>query len=323
MSSSSATAGSGLASVSAPAKLRQLMARPGIVLAPGAYDALSAKIIASLGFDAVYVTGYGASASRLGEPDVGLLSMGEMVAHARGIACAVPGVPVIADADNGYGNALNVRRTVQEYEAAGVAAIQLEDQVLPKRCGHMEGKRVVPVAEMTGKLRAAVEARRDPDLVIIARTDARAVEGFQAAVDRCRVYRDAGADVIFLEAPVSREELAEACRLIQAPLMANLIEHGKTPLLPLDELVAMGYRIAIYPLSALYAAARAVREVLLELKERGTTEGAIGRMVAFEEFNRLVGLPEHQELEARYVLSDKKGSVQVPQAGRAMLPRNR
>jgi len=287
--------------VSTGAKLRRLMAGKGLVLAPGAYDALSAKIIAGLGFESVYLTGYGASASRLGEPDVGLLSMAEMVSHARGIVSAVPGVPVIADADNGYGNALNVGRTVREYEAAGVAAIQLEDQVLPKRCGHMEGKRVVPVEEMVGKLRAAIDARTDPDLVIIARTDARAVEGFAAAIARSQAYRAAGADVIFLEAPVSREELAEVGRFVQAPLLANLIEHGKTPLVGPAELAAMGYRIAIYPLSALYAAAKAVRDVLTELKTEGTTERVIDRMIAFEEFNHLVGLPEYQALESRYV----------------------
>jgi carboxyvinyl-carboxyphosphonate phosphorylmutase len=278
------------------------------VLAPGAYDALSAKIIAGLGFESVYLTGYGASASRLGEPDVGLLSMAEMVSHARGIVSAVPGVPVIADADNGYGNALNVGRTVREYEAAGAAAIQLEDQVLPKRCGHMEGKRVVPVEEMVGKLRAALDARTDPDLVIIARTDARAVEGFAAAIARSQAYRAAGADVIFLEAPVSREELAEVGRAVQAPLLANLIEHGKTPLVDPVALASMGYRIAIYPLSALYAAARAVRDVLAELKAEGTTECVIDRMIAFEEFNRLVGLPEYQELESRYVPLGNRGS---------------
>lgn len=286
--------------MSTAAKLRRLLAAPGIVLAPGAYDALSAKIIADLGFDAVYLTGYGASASRLGQPDVGLLGLSEMVAHARGIVTSVPGVPVIADADNGYGNALNVMRTVQEYEAAGVAAIQLEDQVLPKRCGHMEGKRVVSVAEMTGKLKAAVAARTDPDLVIVARTDVRAVDGLPAAIDRCNAYLKAGADVIFCEAPLSAAELAEVARRVPAPLLANMIEHGKTPLVPLDELAAMGYRIAIYPLSTLYAAAHAVRRVLAELKLKGTTGHLTGEMVAFEDFNRLIGLPRYQALEATY-----------------------
>lgn len=288
-------------------KLRQALAAPGFVLAPGAYDALSAKIIAHTGFDAVYVTGYGASASRLGQPDVGLMSLGEMVTHIRGIVGAVPGVPVIADADNGYGNALNVRRAVQEYEAAGVAALQLEDQMLPKRCGHMEGKRVISTGEMVGKLRAALDARTDPDLVIIARTDARAVEGFEAAIQRCLAYRDAGADVIFLEAPASREELAEVGRRVDAPLFANLIERGRTPLVPLNDLVEMGYKIAIYPLATLYAAAQAVRNVLVELREGGTTEPLIDRMIAFEEFNQLIGLPAYQELEARYVPADERG----------------
>ncbi len=281
------------------------MAAPGIVVAPGAYDALSARIIVRSGFDAVYLTGYGASASRLGQPDVGLLTMAEMVEQCRAVVGAAAGVPVIADADTGYGNALNVRRTVREYEAAGVAAMQLEDQVFPKRCGHMEGKRVVETADMVTKLRAAVDARTDPDLVIIARTDARAVLGFEAALERCRAYRAAGADVIFLEAPESREEMEIVAREIDAPLFANLIERGKTPLIPLGELADIGYKIAIYPLTALYAAARAVSDAMAELRAKGTTAGFVDRMIAFDDFNELIGLPEYRELERRYAGKDK------------------
>jgi carboxyvinyl-carboxyphosphonate phosphorylmutase len=286
-------------------RLRQILAAPGIVVAPGAYDALSARIIVRSGFDAVYLTGYGASASRLGQPDVGLLTMAEMVEQCRAVVGAAAGVPVIADADTGYGNALNVRRTVREYEAAGVAAMQLEDQVFPKRCGHMEGKRVVETADMVTKLRAAVDARTDPDLVIIARTDARAVLGFEAALERCRAYRAAGADVIFLEAPESREEMEIVAREIDAPLFANLIERGKTPLIPLGELADIGYKIAIYPLTALYAAARAVSDAMAELRAKGTTAGFVDRMIAFDDFNELIGLPEYRELERRYAGKDK------------------
>ncbi|MDP2872037.1 MAG: isocitrate lyase/phosphoenolpyruvate mutase family protein [Bacillota bacterium] len=281
------------------AKLRAMLAAPGLIVAPGAYDALSARIIARSGFDAVYLTGYGAAASRLGEPDVGLLTMTEMVEQCRAIAAAAP-APVIADADTGYGNALNVRRTVQAYEAAGVAALQLEDQVFPKRCGHMEGKRVIDTAEMVAKLRAAADARTDPDLVIIARTDARAVLGFDAALERCHAYREAGADVIFMEAPESREEMAAVARAIKAPLFANLIERGRTPLIPLDELAAMGYKIAIYPLTALYAAARAVSEAMAELRAKGTMAGWVDRMIPFGDFNELVGLAGYRELERKY-----------------------
>lgn len=286
-------------------KLRQMLAAPGLVVAPGAYDALSARIIVRSGFDAVYLTGYGASASRLGQPDVGLLTMAEMVEQCRAVVGAAGGAPVIADADTGYGNALNVRRTVREYEAAGVAAMQLEDQVFPKRCGHMEGKRVVETSEMVIKLRAAVDARTDPDLVIIARTDARAVLGFEAALERCRAFRDAGADVIFLEAPESREEMETVAREIKAPLFANLIERGRTPLIPLDELAAIGYKIAIYPLTALYAAARAVSDAMAELRTKGTTAGYVDKMIAFDDFNELIGLPGYRELERRYAGTDK------------------
>lgn len=277
-----------------------MLVAPGLIVAPGAYDALSARIIARSGFGAVYLTGYGASASRLGVPDIGLLTLTEMVDQCRAVVAAAGGVPVIADADTGYGDALNVRRTVREYQSAGVAALQLEDQVFPKRCGHMEGKRVIDTAEMVSKLRAAADARTDPDLVIIARTDARAVLGFEAALERCRAYRDAGADVIFLEAPESREEMMAVAREIGTPLFANLIERGRTPLIPLDQLAAMGYKIAIYPLTALYAAARAVSDVMAELRARGTTAGWVDRMIAFDDFNELTGLAAYRDLERRY-----------------------
>ncbi len=209
-------------------RLRELLAGAEPIVAPGAYDGLSARLVEQAGFPAVYMTGFGASASLLGRPDVGLLSFGEMAGHARRLVQAVE-VPVIADADDGYGNPLNVVRTVREYEAAGVAALHIEDQVSPKRCGHMEGKEVIAASEMVEKVRAAVEARRSPELVIIARTDARALEGLDGALERARRYRDAGADMLFVEAPESEEEVALVAEAFpDTPLLFNWVEGGRT-----------------------------------------------------------------------------------------------
>jgi methylisocitrate lyase len=280
-------------------RLKKLIEGDRIVVAPGAFNAFSAKIIEKAGFPVVYLTGYGASADILGAPDFGLLTLTEMAEHAARMAQAV-NVPVIADGDTGYGNAINVRRTVMEYERAGVAAIQLEDQVSPKRCGHMEGKEVIGAAEMVQKLRAAVDARKDPDFLIIARTDARAVLGLDEAIRRAKMYLDAGADVIFVEAPQSREELARVAKEVKAPLIANMIEHGKTPLLTVKELEDLGYKLVTFPLATLYAAAKAVQDCVSELMRTGTTEGAIPNMLPFHEFNKLVGLPEYRDMEAKY-----------------------
>lgn len=280
-------------------RFRQLMKSGKIIVAPGAFNAFSAKIIEQAGFDAVYMTGYGASADLLGLPDYGFLTMTEMANHASRMASAV-NIPVIADGDTGYGNALNVRRTIAEYEKAGVAAIHLEDQVMPKRCGHMEGKQVIEALEFAKKIEAAVDARTDPDFVIIARTDARAVLGLDEAIRRAKMALAAGADMIFVEAPQSVDELKRVADEIDAPLMANMIEHGKTPLLSAQELEQMGYTLVIYPLATLYMAARAVQEAAAELKARGTTAGLVNRMLAFHEFNALVGLEELQKLEQKY-----------------------
>src|SRR5579871_1861342 len=232
----------------ATARLRVLLAQPDLLVAPGAYDALSARLIAQAGFPAVYMTGFGTAASVLGQPDVGLLTMSEMVARAAALAAVVGGLPLIADADTGYGNPINVRRTVREYERAGVAAIHIEDQVWPKKCGHMEGKQVIPSDEMVQKIRAAVDARQDPDFVIIARTDANAVYGLEDALQRGRAYRDAGADVIFIEAPRSLEELQAIARTFEGvPLLYNWAESGKTPLLPLGDIHALGFKLVIFP----------------------------------------------------------------------------
>ncbi|MDO8567450.1 MAG: isocitrate lyase/PEP mutase family protein [Dehalococcoidales bacterium] len=281
---------------------RNLLKKPGIIVAPGAHDVATARIIEQTGgFQAVYMTGSGTTMSLIGQPDIGLLTMTEMVTHARNIDMAV-GLPVIADADTGYGNALNVRRAVREYERAGVAAIHIEDQVTPKKCGHFEGKQVISQSEMVGKIRAAVDARESPDsLVIIARTDARAMLGLDEAIKRAHAYLDAGAEVIFVEAPQSREELEIIARSINAPLLVNMDEGTKTPLLTTRELEAMGYKIVIFPRSAPCAAAKAVQELMQMLKETGTSKGFTDRIVSFEERNRITGLAGYKELEKKYL----------------------
>jgi 2,3-dimethylmalate lyase len=279
-----------------PARLRELLAGPEPVVAPGAYDALSARLVEQAGFDVVYMTGFGAAASLLGRPDIGLLSFGEMVDQARRLVQAIT-VPIIADADDGYGGPMNVARTVREYEVAGVAALHLEDQVSPKRCGHMQGKAVVPVAEMAEKVRAAVDARRSEDLVIIARTDARAIEGLDAALDRARCYGEAGADVLFVEAPQSEREVELVAQAFpETPLVFNAAAGGLTPPLERDRLRELGFRIVLVPVTALFAAARAVQEMLARLRA-DAIYGREGAM-AFSEFTDVVGLPALQRLEA-------------------------
>ncbi|MDR3529274.1 MAG: oxaloacetate decarboxylase [Rhodopila sp.] len=279
--------------------LRALLNAPGIIRAPGAYDAWSAKCIAEAGFPAVYMTGYGVAASLLGRPDIGFASMTEMVAVARNMAVAVD-VPVIADADNGYGGIHNVMRTICEYEAAGVAAAQLEDQVLPKRCGHMEGKELITKAEMVAKVRAAVAARKNPDFVIIARTDARAVGGFDEALDRVEAYVEAGADVIFFEAPQSVEEMRGVATRVKKPLLANMVEKGKTPVLTGKELEALGYKIVIYPVTALYAASKALRTTLKDLRSYDSPIPLLPQMLTFPEFNEAIGLDSYRSLEKSF-----------------------
>jgi 2,3-dimethylmalate lyase len=276
------------------ARLRELLASGQTILAPGAFDPLAARLVEEAGFPAVYMTGFGASAALLGRPDVGLLTMTEMAGNAGRIADCVD-IPVIADADTGYGNPLNVIRTVGAYEAAGVAGIHIEDQVSPKRCGHMEGKRVIPAAEMVQKIRAAVEARTTPDFVIIARTDARAVEGLEAAIGRARLYRDAGADVLFVEAVLSEAEAALVASVFRGvPLLFNWAEGGKTPPIGVGRLTELGYRIIIFPISTLLAATAAIRQVLQEIARSGTPAAALGDFLDF------IGLPEVRAAEQRY-----------------------
>ena len=284
------------------AGLRELLAGDEPILAPGAYDALTARIIEQAGFPAVYMTGFGTSASLLGRPDVGLLTMTQMVDNARRIAQAVD-VPVISDADTGYGNPLNVIRTVHEYERAGVSAIHIEDQVMPKKCGHMENKQVISSDEMAEKIRAATEARTSPDFLIIARTDARAIEGLDSALRRARAYREAGADVLFVEAPQSEDEVAQVSRAFpDVPLLFNWAEGGKTPPMPLARLRELGYRIVIFPIGALLAAANAVRTLAAEIR----ANGAPSRLpMTFKEFNDMIGLPEIERLGQRFSVKPK------------------
>lgn len=283
------------------ARLRALLAAPEPLVAPGAYDALSARLVEQAGFGAVYMTGFGTTASLLGRPDVGLLGGEEMVANARRIVAAVD-VPVIADADTGYGNAVNVLRTVASYEQAGVAGIHLEDQVMPKKCGHMAGKAVITRAEMVGKIRAAVAVRRDPQMLLIARTDAAAVEGLDAALDRARAYADAGADVLFVEAPVSEdaiERVADALRGV-APLVFNWAEGGRTPPIPLARIAELGFALVLFPIGTLLAATAGIRALLRTLGADGTPVAALPDLPTFDEFTDLVGLPEVRELEQRF-----------------------
>jgi carboxyvinyl-carboxyphosphonate phosphorylmutase len=290
------------APTTAPARLRQLLAGDRPVLAPGAYDALSARLIEQAGFDCAYMTGFGTTASLLGRPDVGLLGAAEMADNVRRIVQAID-VPLIADADTGYGNAVNVVRTVQLYEQAGVAGLHLEDQVLPKRCGHMDGKHVVPAEEMVGKLLAAVDARRDPDLVLIARTDARAMEGLDAALERAHAYRHAGADVLFVEALQSVEEIEVVAReLAGTDLLFNWAEGGKTPPLPYERLAELGYALVLMPISTLLAATAAMRRVLASIRTAGTPLPVLDELTGFDEFLDLIGLPEVRHLEERYGL---------------------
>ena len=280
-----------------PARLRELLAGDALVVAPGAYDALSARLVEQAGFDAVYLTGYGATASLLGRPDVGLLSMTEMADQARRLVQAVA-VPVIADADNGYGGPLNVVRTVREYAAAGAAALHVEDQVIPKKCGHMEGKRVIPRSEMVEKVHAMVEARGDHDIVLIARSDARAPESLDSALERVGAYRDAGADVIFIDALQDEDEaVAFGEAFPDVPKVINYVEGGKTPFPDVARLGELGFRLMFSSLTALLAATGAVQDRLAALRDATAPQPAPA--LAFDEFNEVVGLGEVQRLEAR------------------------
>ncbi len=281
------------------ARLRALLERPGILLLPGTADALMARVAVAAGFEAVYATGAGIANTLLGRPDVGLVTLTELADQVARI-CDVVEVPVLVDIDTGFGNALNARRAVRAVERAGAAGIQIEDQTFPKRCGHFAGKEVVPPAAMLAKLRAVLDARADPALVVVARTDALAVEGFEASIDRALAFVEAGADVVFVEAPTTREQLAELPRRIPAPLLVNVVEGGRTPVLPASELEALGYRIALFANTALRLATRAALDGLRELRATGDPDRLADRVLGWDDRQALVGLPEIEALEARY-----------------------
>ena len=280
-------------------RMRELIGRSGYTMVPGAYDTLTARLVEQAGFDAVYLTGGGYSRAN-GYPDLGLLTLSENVRFI-GLTVEAVGIPVIADADTGYGNAINVIRTVRDYEKSGVAAFHIEDQVSPKKCGHYEGKEVISVGEMVGKIHAAVDTRRDPDLVIIARSDARAVEGLEAAIDRVNAYLEAGADLGFVEAPQNVEELRTVARQVKGPSLVNVFEGGKTPMVPASELEAMGFRLGIYPSQTHRAAIRAAQKVLAALKEDGDTSRIEGDLATFQEREDAVGTARWRELEEKYL----------------------
>lgn len=283
-------------------RLRAHLASGKQLIAPGVADALNARLVRQHGFDAVYMTGAGTSAVRLGMPDIGLLTMTEMIDNAARIVDA-SGLPLIADADNGYGGVMNVRRTVQGYVRAGVAGIHLEDQVFPKRCGHLAGKSVIPVDEMVAKIKAAVDARDDPDFLLIARTDAIAVEGFDAAIERAHRYKEAGADALFVEAP-NLAQLRMIPGKLQGPLLFNMASSGKTPFLEQGEIKALGFQIIIYPNWVILAAIRAANHVLSMLKQDGNMGRLSEEVATFREFFDILGMSEVQSLEARYQVDE-------------------
>lgn len=281
--------------------LKKRLQSADILIAPGAYDAFLASLIEKSGFEAVYMSGAGISYSKLGQPDVGFLTQSEMASRAASISEAVS-VPVIADGDTGYGNAINVMRTVRMYEQAGVSAIQLEDQQFPKRCGHLSGKELIPAEEMAGKVRAAVDARKSDEFLVIARSDATSVAGLDESIRRAKMYVDSGADVIFVEAPRDRSDLeAVAKALPGVALLANMVEGGKTPLFTADELQEMGYSLVIYPNSLTRRFARAALDLLSELKKTGTTKHLLDDMMPFKELNKMLGIDSYRELEQKYL----------------------
>lgn len=292
-------------------RMRELIAEPKLTQIPGVIDAAWARVVAAEGYDAVYMTGAGTSASRLGWPDVGLLTMTEMVDNAGRIAdaCITPDgrqLPLIADADTGYGGPLNVRRTIQSYERAGVAGVHIEDQSWPKRCGHLAGKAVIPVEDMCMHIKAACDARRDEDFVVIARTDAIAVEGFQAGLDRAAAYAEAGADVLFVEAMTSEEQLRKARAALDKPLIYNMATSGKTPFLSAQEMEDLGFSLCIYPGVVLTTAIPAVQAMLRQLRETGDIKSIMNQNASFQQLFDLMGMDQVKELEARYVIDETR-----------------
>jgi 2-methylisocitrate lyase-like PEP mutase family enzyme len=283
--------------------LKKLLKRDQLLVAPGCFDGLSARLVEEAGFEAAYLSG-GAVARSMGIPDIGLVTMSESIERAAQVVAAIK-IPVIADADTGYGNAVNLVRSVREFERIGVAAIHIEDQITPKRCGHLDGKEVIALGEMEMKLKAALATRTDPDFCIIARTDARGVHGFDDAIARALAFAKLGVDAIFVEAPQSESELAEIPRrLPNVPLLVNVFKGGKTPMLPMEHLQQMGYRIAIYPSETQRAAIHAMRGALATLKREGTTESIDASLTTFNERDKVVGLDDWQKIERAYLSLD-------------------
>jgi 2-methylisocitrate lyase-like PEP mutase family enzyme len=285
--------------LSTPAqRLRALLREPNVEVMPGCHDALSAKLIAQAGFNVAFMSGFGVSAARLALPDTGLISFAEMLETLRSCCSAASPMPLIGDGDTGYGNALNVQRTVTEYARAGAACVMIEDQVSPKKCGHTRGKQVISREEARMKIRAALDARADGDILVMARTDARAVHGFDEALARCKAFEAEGADIIFLEAPENEEEMRRFCSAMKKPCMANMVPGGKTPILSPHKLQEIGYKLALYPVMLLCAAISAMRSTLNTLRP-GSTEPACPS-VSFTELQSIVGFPQYWERETKY-----------------------
>jgi 2-methylisocitrate lyase-like PEP mutase family enzyme len=271
--------------------LRRMLHQPGIIVAPGAYDCLTAKLIEREGFAAVYMTGGGTAVTRVGKADLGLTTMSEMLDNARAMTATIQ-VPLIADADTGYGGPLNVYRTIREYEAAGVAALHIEDQVFPKRCGHLDGKDVVPIPDMVTKIHAACDARTDDDLVIIVRTDALAVTGLDDTLRRCVAFAEAGADVLFVEALRNHTDIERVRQAVDVPLLFNFVEHGTSPMIPVPELEQLGLKMVIFPGSIMLSVCTLAQRVLREIRTHGTTAGLLDDMVSVQDFFEIMGLKE-------------------------------
>jgi 2-methylisocitrate lyase-like PEP mutase family enzyme len=279
--------------------IRRFLKEKGQLIMPGVYDALSAKIASKTGFEVIFITGYSLAATMLGEPDFGILTQTEMLSAARRI-CSVTDVPVIVDADTGYGNAINVIRTVDELISIGAGGMFLEDQVWPKRCGHMKGKQVIPLEEQLKKLRAATDTKKNRDFFIVARTDARQALGLNEAITRGIAFKQAGADAVFIEAPESKEEMREISRNVPGPLVANMLERGVTPLMRPQELRDLGFDLVVWPLTPVYSVAKSLTEVYRTLRREGTTTDILDRLMPFDEFNRIVGLEEKYQLDQKY-----------------------
>jgi 2-methylisocitrate lyase-like PEP mutase family enzyme len=279
--------------------IRRALAQHGQLIMPGVFDALSAKIASRAGFEVIFITGYSLSATILGEPDFGLLTQTEVVSAAQRI-CSVVDTPVIVDADTGYGNAINVMRTVQELIRAGAGGMFLEDQIWPKRCGHMKGKQVIPLNEHVKKIRAAVEAKGDRDFFIVARTDSRQALGLDEAIKRGQSFKSAGADAVFIEAPESKQEMKEIARQVPGPLVANMLERGVTPLMEPKELKELGFDLVVWPLAPLYAVANSLTDVYTTLRRDGSTLSILDQLMPFDEFNDIIGLNEKYALDAKY-----------------------